>query len=331
MILLIIGLVLIIVLILLSAFFSGAEMAFVSVNRALIRKKARRGNKNAKIIDKLFEKPKRVVNSIVVGNNVVNILASIIAGAIATEYFGNIGIGIATAIMTFMVVIFAEVTPKALGIKNERFLLKIAKPLYILTTIVYPFAIFLVHISNSLLSVIGKKNQVSEVTEEEIKAIVELGAEEGALEKDEMELVSEALDFDDTHALEIHVPRKNIISLRESDTINNLIRTSIKTGFSRFPIYRGNIDNITGMVHVKDTLNVENKRAPLFKIKRDILKIKSGTRADDILQKMRKAKKHLAVIQSDTGKTLGIITMEDLIEELFGEIIDEHDISKKIK
>jgi putative hemolysin len=329
MILIIVGLILIIILILLSAFFSGAEMAFVSVNKAVVRKKAKHGNKNAKILYKLLENPKRVVNSIVVGNNLVNILASVIAGAIATEYFGNMGIGIATAIMTFMVVIFAEVTPKALGIKNERFLLKIAKPLYVLTLVVYPFAVLLVHISNSLLSVVGRKNQISEVTEEEIKAIVELGAEEGALEKDEMELVSEALDFDDTRALEIHVPRKSIVSFRENDTISNLIRTSIKTGFSRFPIYRGNIDNITGMVHVKDTLNVESKRLPLFKIKRDILKIRSGMKADDILQEMRRAKKHLAVIQSDTGKTLGIVTMEDLIEELFGEISDEHD--KEIK
>lgn len=325
MLLIIISLVFILILIILSAFFSAAEMAFVSVNKAFIRKKARQGNQNAKIIYKLFEKPIRVVNSIVVGNNVVNILASIIAGVIVTDYFGNIGIGIATAIMTFVFVIFSEVTPKALGIKNEKLLLKIAKPLYVLTMFLYPISVFLVHVSKGILGLTGKKSNSSGFTEEEIKAIVELGAEEGAIEKEEMELVNDALDFDDTRALELHLPRKEIIALRENDTIDNLIKTSIETGLSRFPIYRGNLDNIVGMVHVKDTLSITNRRLPLFKIKRKILEIKSSMKADDIIKEMQKSKTHIAVIQSDKGKTLGIVTMEDLIEELFGEIADEHE------
>jgi len=310
-----------------SAFFSGAEMAFVSVNRALVRERAKKKNSHATILDSLLQKPDNVVSAIVVGNNLVNILASIIAGAIATKVFGDIGIGIATAVMTLVIVIFAEVTPKALCMRNEKLALKVAKPLFIITKIFHPLAIFLTYLSNSLIKVIGVERRKTVVTEEEIRAMLELGEEEGTIKKDEKEMVTEILDFDDTKVWEVYVPRENMVCLHEDDSIERLIKKSIETGFSRFPVYRDNIDDIVGMVHVKDTLAVKNKKIPVKEIMRDILKIRAGMKADDVLREMQKRKIHIAILQGEDGKTLGLVTMEDLIEEVFGEIADEYDVT----
>ncbi len=327
MIWIIIGIVIIIFLVFMSAFFSGAEMAFVSVNRALVRERAKKKNSHATILDSLLQKPDNVVSAIVVGNNLVNILASIIAGAIATKVFGDIGIGIATAVMTLVIVIFAEVTPKALCMRNEKLALKVAKPLFIITKIFHPLAIFLTYLSNSLIKVIGVERRKTVVTEEEIRAMLELGEEEGTIKKDEKEMVTEILDFDDTKVWEVYVPRENMVCLHEDDSIERLIKKSIETGFSRFPVYRDNIDDIVGMVHVKDTLAVKNKKIPVKEIMRDILKIRAGMKADDVLREMQKRKIHIAILQGEDGKTLGLVTMEDLIEEVFGEIADEYDVT----
>ena len=327
MIWIIVGIVIIIFLVFMSAFFSGAEMAFVSVNRALVRERAKKKNSHATILDSLLQKPDNVVSAIVVGNNLVNILASIIAGAIATKVFGDIGIGIAPAVMTLVIVIFAEVTPKALCMRNEKLALKVAKPLFIITKIFHPLAIFLTYLSNSLIKVIGVERRKTVVTEEEIRAMLELGEEEGTIKKDEKEMVTEILDFDDTKVWEVYVPRENMVCLHEDDSIERLIKKSIETGFSRFPVYRDNIDDIVGMVHVKDTLAVKNKKIPVKEIMRDILKIRAGMKADDVLREMQKRKIHIAILQGEDGKTLGLVTMEDLIEEVFGEIADEYDVT----
>ncbi|MEA2054299.1 MAG: hemolysin family protein [Candidatus Thermoplasmatota archaeon] len=322
-----IGIITIIFLIGISAFFSGSEMAFVSVSRAMVREKAKNENAKAKLLDGLLKKPDDVVSAIVVGNNLVNILASVMAGSIAVKIFGDIGIGIATALMTLALVIFGEVTPKAFGIKNEKMALKIAKPLYIITKIFYPISVFLATVSNGIIKIAGgeRKNKTA-VTEGEIRAMLELGEEDGAIEIDEKEMVKEVLDFDDTMAWEVKVPREEIVYLNENESIDALIKKSIETGYSRFPIYRDNIDDIVGMVHVKDTLTIEDKNTPLKETLRDILKIRAGMKADDVLREMQRRKIHLAILQGEDGRTLGLVTLEDLIEEVFGEISDEHDI-----
>ena len=243
------GVIAIIFLIGCSAFFSGSEMAFVSVSRASIRDKANRGNKHAQTLEKLLETPDDVVSAIVVGNNIVNIFASVIAGSIATAVFGDIGIGIATTIMTLLIVIFSEVTPKAFGINNEKMVLRISRALRIITRIFYPVSVFLTAISNRIIALTpGREKRSTAVTEEEIRAMLELGAEEGTIKGDEKEMVNEILDFDDTIAWEVHVPRDDIIFLHESDSIAELVKTSIETGYSRFPVYRDTIDDIIGLV-----------------------------------------------------------------------------------
>jgi len=318
--------ILIAILVFLSAFFASAEMAFVSSDKVEIEERALNGDKNAKILKKLLEKPDEVISAIVVGNNIVNITASILAGSLAIHIFGNAGVGVATAVMTLLIIIFGEATPKSFGINNTAFAIKIAK--YLMTTrrIFYPIAKAFTFVSNAIVSALGKKERRKAiVTENEIKAMLDLGVKYGTIEKDEKELVEEVFDFDETKAIEVYVPRDKMVCLHEDASIEDLIKKSVETGFSRFPVYRDGIDDIVGMVHVKDAL-LKDPKTKIKEIMRDIIKINPGMKIDDVLREMQRRKIHMAIIQSKDGKTLGIVTMEDLIEELFGEIVDEHDV-----
>ena len=326
----IVGIISIIFLIILSAFFSSSELAIISINRAVIREKARKGDRRAQLLDKLLQNPDTVVSAIVIGNNLVNVLASILAGAISTQVFGNIGLGIATAVMTLLLLVFGEITPKSVGIRNEKFALRVARPVYVITRLFGPFSIGLSSLSRFLAkNIFGKKEINPPVTEEEIMAMMRLGEEEGTIKKDERELVNEVFEFDETKVDEVRVPKKEIVYLDENDTIQDLIDKSIETGFSRFPVCKnGNINKIVGMVHIKDALAVEDKNMTVKKIMRDILKVGPGMKADDVLREMQRKKVHIAVVKDRRNKVKGIVTMEDLIEEIFGEIADEHDIKK---
>jgi len=322
----IIGILVVICLILLSAFFSSAEMAFISINRAIIKEKAREGDKHAIILDRLLQKPENVISAIVIGNNLVNIFASIIAGTIATILFGNIGIGIATVVMILLVIIFGESTPKSFGIRNMRFALRVARPLSFVTKIFHPLVLLLTSISNGLIRLVGGKvRSRSIITEREIMAMMRLGEAEGTIERDEREMVKDVFKFDETHASEVYTPNEKVVFLQENDTIADLIQKSIKTGYSRFPVYRNNLDDIIGMVHAKDTLAVTEKNVSVKSIMRPILKIDKSMKIDDVLRIMKAQKTHLALLQTTDGKTRGLVSMEDLIEEIFGEISDEHE------
>lgn len=322
----IINITIIAFMILISAFFSGSEMALVSIDKALIVDKARKGDKRAKILEELLKKPDDVISAIVIGNNIVNIFASILAGFVATELFGNFGIGIATALMFILVIIFSESTPKAFGRKNEKWALKSAKSISIFTKIFYPAVIFVRYISNGLLSILGKPEKEGDfVTEEKIIAMMRLGEEEGTIETDERVMVSDVFDFDETIADEVDKPRYKIEFIQQNDTIEKLIEKSVETGFSRFPVYKKNYDNVVGMVHVKDSLNIKDKSIKVKEIMRDVLIVNPSMKADDVFRKMRKYKTHIAVLKDKGGKTIGLVSMEDLVEEIFGEISDEHD------
>jgi len=313
-------------LIFLSSFFAAAEMAFVSIDRIKVREESLKGRKNAILLEKLLEKPDEVVSAIVVCNNLVNITASILAGTLAMYLLGNIGVGIATAVMTSLIIIFGEVTPKAYGIHNERFAFNVSRYLHLIRTIFYPVVKALAVISDAFLKMLGKEKRGKLiVTEEEIKTMLDLGVHEGTINKDERKLVEEIFEFDETEAKEVYVPVKQMVSLHEHDTIEELINKSVKTGHSRFPVYRENKADIVGMVLVKDAL-LKAKNMPVKEIMREILKIPPKMKVDDVLRKMQRMKAHMAAIQSKEGKIIGLVTMEDLIEEIFGEIRDEHDI-----
>ena len=314
-----------------SAFFSGSEMALISINRAVIVDKAREGDKRAKILEELLKNPDHVISAIVIGNNIVNIFASVLAGFVATAIFGNVGIGIAIVSMFFLVIIFSEATPKAFGRKNEKWALKAATPLLIFTKIFHPTVVLVEYISTGLLSLTGRNDKKNDaVTEDEIMAMMRLGEEEGTIEKDERDMVEDVFEFDETIADEVDMPKHKIEFIHENDTIEKLIEKAVKTGFSRFPVYRKNFDDIVGMVHIKDSLSIKDTSLSVKNIMRDVLKIDPGMKADDVFRKMKRSKTHLALLQDKDGKTVGLLSMEDLIEEIFGEISDEHDQSRSL-
>lgn len=301
-------------------------MALISVDRALVIDKARNGDEKAQNLQRLLEQPDHVISAIVVGNNVVNIFASILAGYVATEVFGNIGIGIATIAMFFLVILFSEATPKAFGRKNEKWALRSAKALLIFTKLFQPTVIIVEYFSNAMLRLLGENpNKNDDITEDKIMAMMRLGEEEGTIERDEREMVHDVFEFDETIADEVDMPLHKIEFIQINDTIEELIAKSIDTGFSRFPVYRKNYDDVVGMVHIKDALGIKDHTKKVKEIMRDVLRVDATMKADDIVRKMKKARTHIALVQNKTGKTIGLISMEDLIEEIFGDISDEHD------
>ncbi len=321
----IILIIIIILLISLSSFFAAAEMAFVSVNRIKVKRKSKSGEKSAIILEKLLQKPDEVVSAIVICNNLVNITASILAGTVAAFLFGNIGIGITTAIMTILVVVFGESIPKAYGIHNEKFAFRVAKSLNILTIVFSPASRSLSAISNVFLKILGKEVvKRAVVTEEEIKIMLDLGVQDGTIKKDEKQMVNEIFDFDNTETREVFIPLNKVFFINENNTLRELKKKAVETGHSRFPVYKKNKNDIIGIVHVKDAL-LKDEKLKVNEIMKSVFFVKQQMKADDVLRKMQKKKAHMAIVKATKGKIIGIVTLEDLIEEVFGEIIDEHD------
>jgi len=322
-------LLLIALLILLSSFFAAAEMAFVSLEPMKVREEALSGRKNALLLQRLLERPDEVVSAIVIGNNLANISASILAGTTAAVLFGRLGVGIAAAVMTLLIVIFGEATPKAYGIHNDAFAFRAAKALYLVRGIFYPVAKLFSLLSEPLLKLLGKERRAKAlVTEEEVKALIALGVHEGTIKRDEQKLVGEIFDFDETGVGEVYVPLKDVVSLPETAIVQDLITRSVETGYSRFPLYRGREEQIIGMVHVKDTL-LKDTRTSLKEVMREIVRIPATMKVDDVLRVLQREKMHMAAIEAKDGRIIGVVTLEDLIEEIFGEIHDEHDKKKR--
>jgi len=286
------------ILIFLSSFFAAAEMAFVSVDRIRIREESVKGNKSAVLLEKLLESPNEVLSAIVICNNLVNISASILAGAVAIYLLGDLGIGVATAVMTLLIIIFGEALPKAYGINNEKFAFKAAKLLYLIRRIFYPVVKAFAKLSDIILKAVGKERKEGLiVTEDRIKRMLELGVYQGTIKKDEKKLVEEVFEFDETRVKDVCVPIEKIVSLKENDSIEKLIKKAIKTGYSRFPVYDNSKNNIVGMVHIKDTL-LRKKSTPVKQIMRKILRVPENMKVDDVLREMQKNKTHMAIIQS---------------------------------
>ncbi len=316
--------ILIIFLIFLSSFFAAAEMSFVSVEKINILKEIEKGDNKSKTIEKLYKKPNQTVSAIVVCNNLVNISASILAGVLSTSYFGDIGVGIATAVMTFLVVVFGESIPKAYGINNYRFFLLSVRYLNFIRFVFYPIAWGLSIISNTFIKILGKDiRQKAIVTEDEIKTMLKIGVREGSIKKDEKKMVEEIFEFDDTKAIEIYTPYNKIVGINNNDTIQDLKKLVVKTGHSRFPVFNEN-KQIIGVVYLKDAL-LKDKNLLIENIMKSILKISPNMKVDNVLRKMQKKKVHMALLETKKGKILGLVTLEDLIEEVFGDIKDEHD------
>ncbi|MDI6860009.1 MAG: hemolysin family protein [Methanocellales archaeon] len=319
---LVIGIICLVFLLLLSAFFSAAEMALITVSKIRIREGAKKGDKRALMIEKLLKEPHKLVTGIVVGNNFVNVLASIIAGTVALRIFGNLGIAIATLSMTFLILLFCEITPKAFAMRNEKLALRFALPVKCVIKFISPIASGFTSLANSIVKAFGKEipSQKLTLTEQELRTILEIAEELGSIKRSEREMIHEVFELDQISLMQIMVPKDRIVCIEELTNIENFLELAGNSGVSKMPVYRTQPDNIVGVANIKDALKCKDRAAEIKQIMKPVFKLKAYERADEVLRKMQKAREHLAIVVDEKDQLLGLLTLEDLIEEIVGEI-----------
>ncbi|MCE8424628.1 MAG: HlyC/CorC family transporter [Candidatus Methanoperedens sp.] len=320
------------ILIVFSAFFSLSETALLSVNKIRIRHQAETGIKNAKVLVKLLENPELFLAAILIGNNIVNITASVLATDAALEYFGESGIAIATGVMTLFILVFGEVFPKTVASRNAEYIaLRIANPITTVIKILRPVVWFITTIVNFMIVLFRGKERVKHpfVTEELIQMMLKVGEKEGTIEKHEREIISNVFDFTDEKAHGVMTPREDIVSIEQSKTLDEALLLINESGHSRLPVYEKNFDNIIGMIYAKDLLKYrdhELSRIKVFQILRPLAIVKAGKEISSILKELQQKKMNISVVVDNNMKVIGLVSIEDILEELVGEIFDEYDV-----
>ncbi len=325
--------VVLIVLIFLSGFFSSSETAYASLNKIRIKSYAENGNKKAKTALDIADRFEEMISAILIGNNVVNIAASSIGTVLATAMLGEAyGPLVSTVVMTILVLIFGEVLPKCYGKQNSEFIaLNVGGILKFLMKLFSPLIFLLVKLQNLVTKLTSKNKGASEpsVTEEELMYIIENIEEEGVINEDESELVQSALKFNDITVKEVLTHRVDIAAVDINDDIDNIIDLVIKERFSRMPVYDKTIDKIVGILYTKDLLEekILGKEIDLRNMISKPIFVHKTKKIFELLNEFKSNKHHIAIVTDDYGGTMGIVTMEDMLEELVGEIWDEDEIA----
>ncbi len=301
----------------------------MSLSKIRIRHMVEDGVKGAKLVEKLTEDPNKLLGSILVGNNVVNIGASALATSVAMKAFDESGVGIATAIMTILVLIFGEITPKSIAKqRSEGVALKVSGIVNIFVKTLRPFVAIFTFISSFILKLFGadlNKDQPF-ITQEELKTMVDVGEEEGVLEEEEKEMIFNVFEFGDIQVKDVMVQRVDIVALGLDSTYDDVIDIIKEEQFSRIPVYNESIDDIIGIMYVKDLILLNNKDN--FKVQdciREAYYTFEFKKVTELFKEMKKSRNHMAVVLDEYGGTVGIVTIEDLLEEIVGEIEDEYD------
>jgi CBS domain containing-hemolysin-like protein len=311
------------VLLVLSGFFSSAETALFSISKAkAIHLAKEKGFTNA-LIKKMKDDPHRLLSTILIGNNIVNVGAAAIATAITLKLVSSNAVGIATGIMTFLILIFGEIFPKSIATRNNILIARIVIfPIYWLSVIFTPIILFL----NFIPKLTGKIQRKPKVTEEELLTMVEVVEEEGEIKEEEKEFIHNIFEFDDTNASEIMTPRADMFVVDVAEEFN--LETVVNSGFTRIPVIEGDFDHIIGILYIKDLLMhyaTSNDKIDIRKMMRDPYFVPENKKLDNLLQQFKKRKQHLAIVVDEHGGVSGLITLEDALEEIVGEIIDETD------
>ncbi len=317
------NIIIIVILLIMSAIFSASEMAFSSVNKIRLKNYAAKGDKRAEKALKIAHAFDDALTAILIGNNVVNILSTSISTVLFTKMLGSSGVGVATAVMTVLVLIFGEITPKSYAKSHaESVALMMAEPLWFLVKIMTPIVFVFKILQNAMKP---KENQPT-VTEDELKFMIEEIEEQGVLEEQESDLVRSALEFDEITVDEILIPRVNIVAIERNESFNNIKELFLTEMYSRLPVYDKNLDSIIGVITNKNFFRLMNQnKEDISEIIQDIIHLSDLKQISEALREMQKNKMHMAVVLDQYGGTKGIITMEDIIEELVGEIYDEND------
>ena len=323
-----------IILLFLSAFFSGVEIALTSVSKLRAKSLVEQKKRGAAALKKLKDNPKRMIITILIGNNIVNIGASALATVVATEAFGSSGVGIAAGVMTLLVLIFGEITPKNYAVLNaEKVSLLVAEVILLLSYVIFPFVWLFEKLTNIIMRILGSTEESPIFSKEDLKAFVQSGVEEKKLGEEEKEMIESALEFRELTAKDTMTPRTKIFCLNEKMDVYEAMKLVDKNVHTRIPIFKDDKDKITGVVYLKDFFRIAikpKKTARLSDIAKDPVFVNQETTLKDVFKKLQGKRRHMAIVLDEYGGTEGIVTMEDIVEEIMGEIFDETDIAPRL-
>lgn len=319
-------LVALVIMVFLSAWFSSTETACSSVNKIRLKSKAEDGNVRAQKALALLDQYDKLLSCILIGNNIVNLTAASLGTVLFTKLYPVYGAAISTAVLTVVVLIFGEITPKTMAKdKPEKFCMRAVPILRVLLFVLTPLHLFFGLFSKVAMKLFHTSEEEG-ITEEELITMVEEAESEGGLEHHESELIRAAIEFNDMEVEEILTPRVDIVAAPDTVTMEDLAVLFAESAYSRIPIYHTSIDNITGLVHEKDFFSARYRNhTDVGSLISKVFYTTASAQISDLLRSLQRSKSHMAVVVDDYGGTMGIVTLEDILEELVGEIWDEHD------
>jgi magnesium and cobalt exporter, CNNM family len=324
-------LIILIISLILCAMASGAETALTSVSRIKLKNLVEEGDKKALEIEGLISKPNVFLSTILVVNSVAVIIASSMTTVLALRFFPNYGELIGTIIISLVVLIFCEITPKTTAVQNPiRWARILVNPVRAAAWLLHPLIVALSAITNTLVRIIGgqMKHRGPFVTEEELRLLVNVGEEEGVLEEEETDMIHSIFEFADTTVREVMIPRIDMITLESDATVDQAVDLALQGGFSRIPVYEETIDNIIGVLYTKDMLKQlreGHNSLPIRELVRPPYFVPESKKLDDLLHEIRQKRTHMAIVVDEYGSVAGLVTIEDLVEEIVGDIKDEYD------
>lgn len=323
----------IVVLLVLSAFFSSAETALTTVSRLRVMTLAEEGNKSASVLLKVIDNKEKMLSAILIGNNIVNISVSSLTTILVTNLFGSYAVSIATGLLTILVLIFGEITPKTFAtLHNEKISLKYARIIYAIMWVLTP-VIFIINKLAFLVMLLFKSEnsaKTSTYTENELKTIVNVSHAEGVIETEEHEMLQNIFEFSDRQAKDVMIPRVDVCMLEVSSTYDEIMETFRANRYTRIPIYEDSTDNVIGIINIKDL--VLYKHGESFSIRnylREPYYTYEYKKLSDLLLEMKKASANITIILDEYGAASGLLTLEDLVEEIVGDIKDEYDYDEE--
>lgn len=318
-----------VILIALSAFFSSAETALTTVNKIRLLSLAEQGDKRAERVLKIKENTPKMLSAILIGNNIVNLSASSLSTTLTIRLFGNAAVGIATGIITLLILIFGEITPKSMASYHaESMALAYSTVIHVLIKILTP-VIWVINLLSGLVLKLGRVDatkQTNAMTEHELRTIVDVSHENGVIESDERQMIYNVFDFGDSQAKDIMVPRVDMVCIDINSSYDEILEVFREEHFTRLPVYEENPDNVVGIINVKDLLLLDSKDS--FRVKnvmREPYFTYEYKKTSELMVEMRQDSINLTIVLDEYGATVGMITLEDLLEEIVGEIRDEYD------
>ncbi|MGA1861618.1 hemolysin family protein [Deferribacter thermophilus] len=320
-----------------SGFFSASETALTSLSELKVKHLLEEKGKKAKDLELWLMHPNKVLNTILIGNNIVNIFGSIVAADVAEKYFGNSQIALTTGVMTFLVLIFGEITPKTFAKHNAEIIsILFMKLLKVFYRLFYPITYVLNLFVKLMIKIMGGKldNDRPKITEDEIEFLINVGEEEGVLENQKKEMLHNIFEISETLVKEIMVPRTEMVAIRVDQTLDEILDIVIDSEYSRIPVYEGRMDNIVGILYTKDLIKELRKDRNNFNLKSILRKpyfVPETKKIDNLLREFQANHIHLAIVIDEYGGVAGLVTLEDVIEEIVGEIRDEFDKEEEDK